>query len=80
MSTEGERYDTESNVKLGGFQSKLEASCVSSHNDELWYNETVCLWVTIYMHGPFFSRNKFDSMKMYSDEIMQSLQKLIFFL
>ena len=31
-----ERYDTESNVKL-------QASYVSSHTKELWYNETVCL-------------------------------------
>ena len=39
--------DTKSNVKLGGFQSQLQASCVSSHSEELWYNETVCLWMTI---------------------------------
>ena len=42
-----ERYDTKSNVKLSGFQSQLLASCVSSHTEELWYNETVCLWMTI---------------------------------
>ena len=29
-----ERLDTKSNVKLGGFQSQLEASCVSSHPGE----------------------------------------------
>ena len=34
-----ERYD--SNVKLGGFRSQLQASYVSSHTEELWYNETV---------------------------------------
>ena len=45
-----ERYDTESNVKLVGFQYQLEASYVSSHTEELWYNETVCLWMTIYMY------------------------------
>ena len=39
-----EWFDTKSNVKLGRFQSQLEASCVSSHTDELWYNETVCGW------------------------------------
>ena len=44
-----ERYDTKSNVKLGGFQSQLEVSCVSSHTEELWYNETVCLCMTIYI-------------------------------
>ena len=32
------------------FWSKLEASCVSSHTDELWYNETFCLWMTIYIY------------------------------
>ena len=46
MSTDGERYDTKSNVKLGEFQSQL--ACVSSHTDGLWNNETVCLWMTIY--------------------------------
>ena len=38
-----ERYDNKSNVNLGGFQSKLQAYCESSHTKELWYNETVCL-------------------------------------
>ena len=38
-----ERYDTKSNVKLGRFQSQFKASCVSSHTEELWNNETVCL-------------------------------------
>ena len=37
-------------TKLGGFQSQLEASYVSSHTEELWYNETVCLWMTIYIY------------------------------
>ena len=44
-----ERYDTKYNVKLGGFQSQLQASYVFSHTEELWYNETVCLWITIYI-------------------------------
>ena len=44
-----ERYDTKSNVKLGGFRSHLEASNRSSNTAELWYNETICLWMTIYM-------------------------------
>ena len=40
------RYDTKSNVKLGGFWSQLQASYASSHAEELWYNETVCLdWI-----------------------------------
>ena len=38
-----ERYDTKSNVKLGWFQSQLQASNMSSHTEELWYNETVRL-------------------------------------
>ena len=35
-------YDTKSNVKLGRFRSQLQASYVSNHTEELWYNETVC--------------------------------------
>ena len=42
-----EQLDTKSNVKLGKFWCQLEASCVSSHAEELWYNETVCLWLYI---------------------------------
>ena len=42
--------DTKSNLKLGGFRSQLQASYVSSHTEELWYNETVCLWKTIYIY------------------------------
>ena len=45
-----ERSDTKSNVKLGGFWSQLHAPYVSSHTEELWYNETVCLWKTIYIY------------------------------
>ena len=41
-----ERSDTKSNVKLDGFRSQLQASYVCSHTEELWYNETVCLWMT----------------------------------
>ena len=46
-----ERYDTKSNVKLGGFQSKLQACYVLSYTEELSYNETVCLWMTICICG-----------------------------
>ena len=42
-----ELYDNQSNVKLGGFQSLVEASYVSRHIEELWYN---CLWMTTYTH------------------------------
>ena len=38
---------TKSNVKSAGFRSQLQASYVSRHTEELWYNETVRLWVTI---------------------------------
>ena len=37
-------------VKSAGFWSQLEASLVSYHSDELWYNETVFLWMTIYIY------------------------------
>ena len=44
-----ERYETKSNVKLDGFRSQLQASYASSRIEELWYKETVCLWMTIYI-------------------------------
>ena len=44
------RYDTKSNVKLAVFQSQLGASCISSHTDDLWYNETVCAGLYIYIY------------------------------
>ena len=37
-------------VKLGGFRFQFQASYVSSQTEELWYNETVCLWMTIYIY------------------------------
>ena len=36
-------------IKLGKFQSQLEASHMSGYTEELWYNETVCLWMTVSM-------------------------------
>ena len=45
-----EWYDAKSKVNLGGFQSQLQASYMSSHIEELWYNKTVCLWMTIYIY------------------------------
>ena len=44
----GERLDIMSNVNLGRFQSQLEVSCIFSHTEVLWYNETACPWMTIY--------------------------------
>ena len=35
---------------LAAFRFQLEAACVSSHTKELWYKETVCLWMTIYIY------------------------------
>ena len=37
-----DHYDAKYKVKLGGFQSQLEASYESSHTEEIWYNDTVC--------------------------------------
>ena len=45
-----ERYETKSNIKLVGFRSQLLASYMFSHTEELWYNETVRLWMTIYIY------------------------------
>ena len=45
-----EQSDTKSNVKLGEFQTQLQASYVSSHTEELWYNKTVFLLITIYIY------------------------------
>ena len=47
VSLLAEQYVTKSIVKLGGFRSQLQASYVSSYTEELWYNETVCLWIII---------------------------------
>ena len=45
-----ERLDAKSNVKLGEFRSKLEASSVSIDTEEFLYNKTVSLWMTIYIY------------------------------
>ena len=45
-----EWYDNKSNVKLGGFRSQLQVSYMSSHTEELLYNGTVSLWMTIYIY------------------------------
>ena len=46
----GEWYDIQSNIKLDRFQSQLEESYMSNHTEQLWYNKTVCLWMTIYIY------------------------------
>ena len=48
-----ERSDTKSKVKLGGFQSHLQASYVSSHTEELWYNESLSVDDNIYIFNLF---------------------------
>ena len=45
-----EPYDTKSYEKFGEFRSRLQASYLFSHIEELWYNEIVCLWITIYIY------------------------------
>ena len=49
-----ERSDTKSNIKLDGFRPQLQASYVSSHTEELLYNQIVCLWMTIYIYEVTF--------------------------
>ena len=63
-----ERYATKSNEKLGGFWSQLQAFYVSSHTEELWYNKTVCLWMTIYVvHSISFQTFFVQSFKIVVD-------------
>ena len=58
-----ERYDTKSNVKLGEFRSQLQSSYVSSHTEELWYDQTVRLWMTICIYIYIYIRKKSDRVK-----------------
>ena len=51
------RFDTKSNVKLDRFQSQLHTSYMSSHTEELWYNKTVCLWMTLYTYIYIYNAN-----------------------
>ena len=48
-----EQFEIKSNVKVGRVSTQFQASYVSSHTEELWYNETVCLWMTIYIRSPW---------------------------
>ena len=45
-----ERYETKSNEKLARFRSQLEASYVSNLTEELWYKESIYLWMIIYIY------------------------------
>ena len=48
-----ERYDTKSNVKLGGFPSQLQASYVSrvviQRNNRLWMTIYIYIYIYIYI-------------------------------
>ena len=71
-----ERSDAKSNVKLGGFRSRLEASYVSSHTEELWYNETVCQWLTIYTlpHGVEHSGEGIFSCRSHNANLFERIE------
>ena len=45
-----EQYNTKSNVKLSRFWSQLQSSYVSSHPEELWYNESLSVDDNIYIN------------------------------
>ena len=62
-----ERYDTKSNVTLGGFPSKLQVSYVSNHTEELWCDETVCQWMTIYIYT-FLNINNLNSYNIFNNK------------
>ena len=55
--------DTKSKVKLGGFRSQLQVSYMSSHTEELWCNETVCLRMTIYIYIYIHNKRKWNASK-----------------
>ena len=50
-------------VKSAGFQSQLEASLASSHTNELWYNETVRLRMTVYIYLYIYQPIRTNSMQ-----------------
>ena len=58
-----ERYDPKSNVVLGGFRFQLQASYMSCHTEELWYNETVSLWMTIYIYIYIYTGKNLHAIK-----------------
>ena len=68
-----ERLDAMSRIKLGRFQSQLEELCMSSDTEVLWYNETVCLWMTIYIYIYILEKNanKFDSIEIWKNKNIQ---------
>ena len=53
---------------------KLEATCVSSHTEELWYTETVGLYIYIYIWGGIVKILKKERIKA------QSIQRMILFI
>ena len=71
-----EQSDTKSNVKLGEFQSRLQLSNVSSHTEELWYNETVCLWMTIYIYIYIYIRDICKIRRLQYGEFIEIIRAL----
>ena len=45
-----QQYDDKSNVNLVRFQSQLEAFYMSSHTEDLWYNESLPVDDNIYKY------------------------------
>ena len=71
--------NTKSNVKLRGFRFQLQAAYMSSHTEELWYNETVCLWMTIYIYIYMKCAQKYWHWSyIYQDQSEQSIENNFF--
>ena len=47
---DGSRVSYATDIKSAEFWSWLETSRWSSHTEELWYSETICMWMTIYIY------------------------------
>ena len=57
---DGSGINHSTDVKSAGFQSWLEASHVYRPSEEIWYNETVCPWMTIYIYIYIYIYRPFD--------------------
>ena len=60
---------------------QLRESWVSSHTEELWYNETVCLWMTIYklpqLHGVELSIKRINSCQSFKARLFEWIELLV---
>ena len=56
-------------------RSRLRAYYVSSHTEEFWLNETVCLWMTIYIYIYTYTRVgwKVHRRKSFYDDIISAV-------